>query len=472
MYDVAVIGAGVIGSAIARELMKYKLKVVVLEKANDVSCGASKANSGIVHGGFDPQPNTLKAKLNVEGVEKLFDAAKLLNVPIKRNGSLVCAFSEEETKTVEELYNRGILNGVEGMKILTGDEARAIEKNLSKEVVSALLITNAGIVCPYELTIACMGNAMDNGAELKLKFEVQKIEKEKDLFTIESKEGDKVQSRYVINSAGGASASTAALVGDNSYGIIPRAGEYLLLDKKEGARVSHTIFQVPTKDGKGILVSPTVDGNLLLGPTATVVSSPEDTYTTKEGMDKVIKLASKSVTGIDLRSVITSFCGVRATGVSDDFIIEESKKVKGMINLVGIDSPGLSSTFAIAEYTVDILKGLEELTPNPDFNPEREDPHFFRKMTDSEKDAYIKEHSDYGKIVCRCERVSEGEIKDAMKRNPVPHDLDGVKRRTRSSMGRCQGGFCTPYIMKLLAEDSLESVTKKGKESKMLTGKL
>lgn len=476
MYDVAIIGAGVIGGMVARELTKYRLSVCLLEKENDVACGASKANSGIVHGGYDPEPDTLKAKLNIIGVEKLFDTANKLNVPIKRNGSLVCAFSADEDKTVKELFERGIKNGVKGLKILSGDEARKEEPNLSESVTSALLVTNAGIVCPYELTIAAVGNAMDNGATLRTNYEVTAIVKAEDGFRICSADGRQITAKYLINCAGCYSDKIAELLDDKFFEIIPRAGEYMLLDKAEGKTVSHTIFQVPTKEGKGILVTPTVDGNLLTGPTALKVDFPENKETTLSGLDTVAVLAKKSVPTVNFRNVITSFSGVRSSEKNGDFIIKASEKVEKLIHVAAIDSPGLTSSVAIAEYTVDILKSLgAELRENPDFNGKRENPHFFRTMNDEEKNEYIKAHHEYGRIVCRCETVSEGEIRDAVKRNPPAHDIDGIKRRTRSGMGRCQGGFCSPFVTELLAEENnlpLETVTKKGKESNMVIGKL
>lgn len=476
MYDVAIIGAGVIGGMTARELTKYSLTVCLLEKENDVACGASKANSGIVHGGYDPVPGTLKAKLNAAGVNKLFKAAGELNVPIKRNGSLVCAFSADEDKTVKELYERGIKNGAEGLKILSGDEAREEEPNLSENVTSALFVANAGIVCPYELTIAAVGNAMDNGAALRTNYEVTAIVKAEDGFRICSADGRQVTAKYLINCAGCYADKIAGLLNDNSFEIIPRAGEYMLLDKSEGNMVSHTIFQVPTASGKGVLVTPTADGNLLTGPTASEVNSPDSNETTRSGLETVAKSAAKSVPHLNFRKVITSFSGVRASERSGDFIIRASEKVENLIHVAAIDSPGLTSSAAIAEYTVDILKSIgAELKYNPEFNGSREDPHFFRAMTDGEKNEYIKAHPEYGKIVCRCETVSEGEIRDAVKRNPPAHDIDGIKRRTRSGMGRCQGGFCLPFVMELLADENkagLETVTKKGKESYMVTGRL
>ena len=476
MYDVAIIGAGVIGGMVARELTKYSLSVCLLEKENDVACGASKANSGIVHGGYDPTPGTLKAKLNVSGVEKLFYTAKELHVPIRRNGSLVCAFSEEEDKVIHALYERGIENGVNELTILSGDEARKKEPNLSENVTSALLVSNAGIVCPYELTIAAVGNAMDNGAALRTNYEVTAIVKAEDGFRICSKDGRQILARYLINCAGGYADKIAGLLDDKFFELIPRAGEYMLLDKSEGRTVSHTIFQVPSAAGKGILVTPTVDGNLLTGPTAMEVVAPENTETTSEGLDLVATLAKKSVPNLDFRKVITSFSGIRSSEKGGDFIITASEKVENLIHVAAIDSPGLTSCVAIAEYTVGILKDLgAKLIENPGFHGERENPHFFKQMTEEEKNAYIKTHPEYGKIICRCETVSEGEIRDAIRRNPPAHDVDGVKRRTRSGMGRCQGGFCAPFVTELLAKErnvSMETITKKGKESCMVTGKL
>ncbi len=474
-YDVLIIGAGVIGGVTARELMRYKLKVAILEKENDVACGASKANSGIIHGGYDPEPETLKAMLNTEGVDLLYKAAKELNVPFENNGSLVCAFGEEENSVVAELYKRGLENGISGMEILNGDEARRLEPALSENVTMALRVTNAGIICPYEMTVASVGNAMDNGAELFRNFEVCKISPKADGFVVKSVNGDEKECRYILNCAGVYSDKIAALIGDESFKIIPRAGEYMLLDKAEGKKVLHTIFQVPTKEGKGILVTPTVDGNLLTGPTASAVSA-DFTDTTKEGLDTVSRLVKKSVPSVDFRQVITSFSGVRSSEKKGDFIIEPSKVNSRFINVAAIDSPGLTSSVAIAKYAVNQLKSVGlQLIDNPNFNGRRDDPHAFRKMNDEQKNEFIKAHAEYGKIVCRCETVSEGEIRFAISHNPKAMDIDGVKRRTRSGMGRCQGGFCLPFVMKLIAEENgmeLSKVTKKGGGSYIADGKL
>ena len=476
IYDVIIIGAGVIGGMAARELSRYNLSVCLLEKENDVATGASRANSGIVHGGYDPEPGTLKAKLNTVGVEMLYEAAQQLHVPCLHNGSMVCAFGEKEDPAVQELYDRGIINGIPGLKVLTGDEARAIEPNLSTAITSALHVTNAGIICPYELTVASIGNAMDNGVALKRNFAVSAIEKSEDGYTVTSASGETVSGKYILNCAGGFSDKVAAMVGDDYFTIIPRAGEYILLDKTEGSRVSHTIFQVPSEEGKGILVSPTVDGNLLTGPTALKVETPESRDTTPAGLEQVQRLAAKSVPSVNFRQVITSFTGVRSSEKGGDFIIEESAKAPGVIHVAAIDSPGLTCCVAIARYAVELLRnaGLA-LSEKADWNGNRENPHAFREMSDEEKNAYIQENPDYGKIVCRCETVSEGEIRAAIRRNPGAMDIDGVKRRTRSGMGRCQGGFCGPYVMALIAEElgiPMETVTKNGGGSYMLTGRI
>jgi len=476
IYDVLIIGAGVIGAMTARELSRYRLKVCLLEKENDVACGASRANSGIIHGGYDPEPGTLKARLNTQGIDLLYEAARQLHVPHKNNGSLVCAFSPEEDKAVRELYGRGLENSIRGLRVISGNEARALEPNLSPQVISALHVPNAGIICPYALTIAAAGNAMDNGVALKRNFAVSTIEKAETGHTVTAKNGQSVTGRYILNCAGGYSDKIAALVGDTGFTIIPRSGEYMLLDKTEGSRVSHTVFQVPSVEGKGILVTPTADGNLLTGPTATQVASPESRDTTPEGLEQVHRLAAKSVPSVDFRQVITSFSGVRASVKGGDFIIEPSANAPGVIHVAAIDSPGLTCCVAIARYVADLLQkaGLT-LEEKPDWCGTREDPHRFRHLSDEEKDAFIKKNPAYGRIVCRCETVTEGEIRTAIRTNPPAWDMDGVKRRTRSGMGRCQGGFCSPYVMRLLSEElgiPMEEVTKNGPGSQMVAERI
>jgi len=476
MYDVVIVGAGVIGGMLARELSRYKLSVALLEKENDVAMAASRANSGIVHGGYDPVPGTLKAKLNSLGVELLFQAAKELHVPCKRNGSMVCAFSSEEEPLIDELYQQGQENKIPGLKILSGDEARAIEPNLSNAVTKVLHVTNAGIVCPYDLTIAAIGNAMDNGVQLHRNFKVVSISRENGIFTVCSASGEQLEGKYVVNCAGGYSDVVARMAGDDFFTIIPRAGEYMLLDKAEGGRVSHTLFQCPTAAGKGILVSPTVDGNLLVGPTAKVVETPDSDDTTSAGLAEVERLAAKSVPSVNFRQVITSFSGVRASTKGGEFILKASEHVPGLVHAGAIDSPGLTCCVSIARYLVNILSEIGlELSCKEDWNGVRDNPHKFREMTDEEKNEYIQDHPEFGKIVCRCETVTEGEIIQAIRNNPPAWDVDGVKRRTRSGMGRCQGGFCGPYVMELISRERgipMEEVTKFGGDSRMVIGRI
>jgi len=475
-YDVAIVGAGIIGGMLARELSKYKLSCVILEKENDVAIGASKANSGIIHGGYDPEPNTLKARLNREGVDLIYEAAKQLNVPFKNNGSLVCSFSTDEDKTIIDLFERGKENSIKGLQVISGDEARKLEPNLSEKITSALLVPSGGIICPYKLTVAAIGNAMDNGVELKRNFTVSKIEKVQDEFIVESSEGENVECKFLINCAGCYSDKIAKLAGEDDFEIIPRAGEYLLLDKTAGGTVSRTIFQVPSSEGKGILVSPTADGNLLLGPTAQAVETPDNKEITAKGIENIILLSKKSVPSLNLSKVITSFTGIRSSEKNGDFIIEPSKVNKNFVNVAAIDSPGLTSCVAIARYVVDILSDLGiSLDKKENWNGNREDTEKFNKMSDDEKNEFIKLNPAYGKIVCRCETITEGEIRDAISRNPKALDMDGVKRRTRAGMGRCQGGFCTPYVMKLISEENgipMEKVTKKGGKSYIIAERI
>ena len=475
-FDILIAGAGVTGGMIARELSRYQLTVCLLDKANDVATGATKANSGIVHGGYDPEPGTLKAQLNASGVELLFEAAKQLNVPHKRNGSMVCAFAQEENHIIDRLYERGQINGIPGLEILTGDQARELEPELSDKVTKALLVTNSGIVCPYELTIAAVGNAMDNGVELKRNFAISDIAKIGEGFVVSAADGRKVQGKYLINCAGSFADDLAAMVGDKFYQIIPRAGEYMLLDKAEGVRVSRTIFQTPGKEGKGILVTPTNHGNLLTGPTATEVEHGESTETTGAQLAYVQRMGAKSVPGVNFRQAITSFTGVRASVAGGDFIIKMSDKVDGFVHVAGIDSPGLTCCVSIAKYVLDILKDAGvQLAEKENWNGTREDMHAFAKMSIEEKNEVIKNNPSYGKIICRCETVTEGEIIAAITKNPVALDIDGVKRRTRSGMGRCQGGFCSSYVMKLIAQHTgtdMTDVTKNGAGSYMLTEKM
>lgn len=469
-YDVAVVGAGVIGSLIARELCRYNIKVALVEKNNDMATGTSKANSAIVHAGFDAKPGTLKAKLNVEGTALMPELCKTLGVPFKPVGSLVVAFSDEEVETLGELLERGKANGVPDLEIYDATKLREVEPFISENAKAALWAPTAGIVCPYELTIAAAENAVVNGADFIRNFEVKKIGFDGNEFSVLNGENE-FKTKYIINAAGVYCDEIAALIGDTSIHTIPRKGEYMLCDKSVGHLAKHTIFQCPSKMGKGVLVTPTVDGNLLIGPSALDIEDKEDFATTAAALSGILETAKKSVPSLTTREVITSFAGLRAHCTRDDFIIEPSEKNSRFINVAGIESPGLSSAPAIAEYVRDIILKSASFEEKADFNPVREEPVRFRHMTNEERKALIEKNPAYGQIICRCETITEGEILDAIHAPAGARDVDGVKRRTRAGMGRCQGGFCGSKVVEILARElgvEINEITKFGGNSKIL----
>ena len=474
MYDVVVIGGGVVGAFILRKLARYDLKVCLLEKESDVAMGQSRANSGIVHAGFDAPVGSLKAKFNVLGNAMMGKVATELGVDYKNNGSLVVAFTEEQIKTLYELKTRGEENGVKGLKIIGKNELKDMEKNISDKAIGALYAPTGGIVCPYKLTVAAIGNAMDNGAQLKTEFAVSGVNKRDGYYELVCSSGVTVKAKIVINCAGIASMKIANLFGDYSFKIGGRKGEYLLLDKESRGFVKHTLFFTPTEKGKGILVTPTVDENVLLGPTAEIVDDG-NTKTSADGLNEVKSKAMAMCKDVPFYNTITSFAGTRAFSDRHDFVIERSKADAGLINCAGIESPGLTASPAIAEYVVDvILAEMVELKEKASFNPKRIPDNFFEKMSVEEKNAIIKENKAYGKIVCRCEQITEGEIVRAIHTNPKATNIDAIKRRTRSGMGRCQGGFCQPQVAELIARElgiTLDKVTKSGKNSKLLSGR-
>ena len=471
MFDVAVIGAGVVGGMIARELSRHDLKICILEAEGDVALGATRANSAIVHAGFDAKEGSLKAKLNVLGSNMMEQVCSELGVKYRKNGSLVVGFDEEDERTLGELMERGKRNGVRGLSILKRDEILAIEPNIGAEVTVALRAESGAIVCPYELCLAAVGNAMDNGVELRLNFRVVKIEKSEGYYTLSSAD-DSIKARWVINCAGVYSDEVASLVGESDFSVRPRRGEYILLDKECGGLVGHTVFRCPSKMGKGVLVTPTVDGNLLVGPTADDIDDKRDVATTAQGMDEVKSKASAQVAGINFGKTITTFAGLRAVGSTGDFIINERDR---FINVAAIESPGLSASPAIALYVIDIMLASGELLlPRDNFIHFRRPAHYFRELSEDEKNEIIKKDPSYAHVICRCETVTEGEIREAIRTNPRPSDVDGVKRRTRATMGRCQGGFCLPYVVELLAEElgiPYTEVTKLGGGSKINIGR-
>ena len=471
MFDVTIIGAGVVGGLIARRLAAYDLKICILDKENDVARGATAANSAIVHAGFDAKEGSLKARMNVRGSQMMEQVCAELGVSYKRNGSLVVAF-ENEREEVEAIYRRGIQNGVEGLRLLEKEELFSMEPNLNPDLSCALYAPTGAIVCPYGLTVAAVGNAMDNGAELALNFEVVSIAKDSEGFTVAAADGREVKTRYLVNSAGVFADDIARMLGDESFSVHPRRGEYMLLDKECGNTTSCTIFHTPTKMGKGVLVSPTVHGNLIVGPTATDMEDKNDTATTPEGFADIRLKAVDNVANIPFGKVITSFCGLRSVGSTGDFII---KAQDGVVTLGGIESPGLSSSPAIAEYVAELLAGMGlTLDPKADYNPNRAPMDAFRHMSVEEKNEMIKKDSRYGRIICRCEEVTEGEMVAAIHQNPPAYDVDAVKRRTRGGMGRCQGGFCSPEVIRILAREwgvSYDDITKCGHGSYINKGR-
>lgn len=472
MTDVAIIGAGVSGSAIARELSKYQLRVCVIEKEADVCGGTSKANSGIVHAGYDARPGSLMAKLNVMGNRMMMTLSKELDFSFSQNGSMVVCTEKEGIPELERLYQQGITNGVKELCIMDGDAAREMEPNLSGQVVAALYAPTAGIVCPFELNIALAENAAANGVEFLLDTKVQKIHKLEQGYRIQTTRGD-IGAKVVVNAAGVYADQMHNMVSENKLQIIPRRGDYCLLDKSETGFVTRTIFQLPSQYGKGVLVAPTVHGNIIVGPTAIDIEDKEGTNTTREGLEEVIGKANFSVSNLPIRKVITSFAGLRAHQEGHEFIIEEVEDAKGFIDCAGIESPGLTSAPAVGQMAaglvVDILMPQEKET----FTGIRKGVLNPRKLTQEQRNELIRTNPAYGTIICRCEMITEGEIIDAIHRPLGARTLDGIKRRTRTGMGRCQAGFCTPRTMEILSRElgvAAQEITKAGGNSRMLMG--
>ena len=474
MYDVVIIGAGIIGASAARELSKYDLKIKVLDKENDVANGTTKANSAIVHAGYDPHHGTLMAKYNVKGNEMFEQLCKDLDVPFKRNGSLVLAFSDEDLKTVKELYDNGNKNGVKDLKVLTKEEVLELEPNLTDNVKGALYAPTGGIVGPWEYTIALMENAVVNGVELQLNAKVTSIEKLDNGYKVfVNYEKEPIETKYIINAAGIHADDIHNLVAEKAYTIKPVRGQYYVMDKSLGNTVKRTIFQCPNEKGKGVLVTPTVHGNLLVGPDAESIEDRDNVSTTTEALDFVREKAVLSVKDISFRDGIRNFAGVRAYTERPDFIVEEAKDAKGFIDLAGMKSPALSSAPAIALEAVELLRKTGcKLSKKDNFINERKQT-IFMELSQEEKAKLIKENPAYGRIICRCENITEGEIIDSIRRPVGATTVDGVKKRCRPGMGRCQGGFCGPRVQEILARElkkDLKDIVLDKKNSYILTG--
>ena len=472
MYDVAIIGGGVIGSAIARELSKFTVNAVVIEREQDLCCGTSKANSAIIHGGYDAKPGSLKAKLNVEGNKMFDELSRDLDFPFKRNGSLVVRTKDQSKDDLQKLYDQGIANGVEGLKIVDRDELLKMEPNIADDVVDALYVPTGGIVCPFNFNYALAENAADNGVEFKLSTKVEKVAKSGDHYVISTNKGE-IEAKTVVNAAGVYADEINNMVSSKKLHITARRGQYELLDKSAGNHVSHTIFQLPSKMGKGVLVTPTVHGNLLVGPTAEDVENKEGVNTTAEGLGGLAATSALSVKNVPMRAVITSFAGLRAHEDAGDFVLGEAEDAEGFFNAAGIESPGLSSAPAIGVMIAKEVANKLSLSENTSFNGKRKGILNPATLSMEERNELIKKNPAYGQIICRCESISKGEMLDAINRTLGARDLDGVKRRTRGGMGRCQGGFCSPRVMELLEQEvpmSPFDVTKNGENSKIVFG--
>ena len=472
-FDVIIIGAGVTGCAVARELSRYDCSVLVIEKDEDVCCGTSKANSGIVHAGYDAKPGTLKAKMNIRGNEMMTSLCEELDIPFKRIGSLVVCTDESLRSGIEELYARGITNGVPDLKILESDEVRELEPNISDDVVCALYAPTAGVICPFRLNIALAECAAQNGVEFKFDTQVTNIRSDGDQWIIET--SDKTyNARAVINAAGCHADDIHNLVSENKLHITPRRGDYMLLDRSLEGFVKHVIFPQPTKMGKGILVTPTVHGNTLVGPTAIDIESKDEAPVTAEGLVKVQEGAVKNVKGLPLKQVITGFSGLRAHEDGGEFILEEAEGCPGFFDCAGIESPGLTACPAIGEYMASLVSSRLSLKQKDNWNGICKDVIRPFELPPEERENLISDNPEYGRIICRCETITEGEIIDAIRRPLGAKSLDGVKRRTRAGMGRCQGGFCSPRVMDILSRElglPLEAITKSGGNSKIVTGR-
>lgn len=484
MYDVVIIGAGVIGSAIARELSRYELDMAVLEREEDVCCGTSKANSGIVHAGHDAKPGSLKARLNVRGNRMMESLSRELDFPFRRNGSVVLCFHEEEIPRLEGLRRQGMKNGVEGLQILQGDEMRRIEPGISREAKAMLYAPSGGIVCPFKLNIALAENACVNGTRFFFDTCVNEISRagetearggggaEETGFVLTTDRGT-FRTRTVVNAAGVYADVFNNMVSSRKLHITPRKGEYVLLDKKAGHLVDKTVFQLPTALGKGVLVTPTVHGNLMVGPTANDIEDREGTDTTAPGMKEVIRKAAHSVGKVPVKQTITSFAGLRAHEDGDDFVIGEAEDVPGFFNAAGIESPGLTSAPAVGEMLAEMIAKRLNAKKREDFTAVRKDIVRVWEADRETVQRMIQENPAYGNVICRCETVTEGEILDAIRSPLGARSLDGIKRRTRAGMGRCQAGFCSPKVMEILVRElgvPITEITKSGQGSRLVTG--
>ena len=472
MFDAIIIGAGVTGASIAAHLSKKKGKFLVLEKNEDVCTETSKANSGICHGGYDAIPGSMKAKMNVKGNKMMKEEAEKFSFPYKKIGSLVLCHDKKDYGRLENLYKQGIENGVQGLKILDRDQTLALEKNITDDVYAALLCEEAGILDPFLMNIAYAEVSNINGVEYKFNEKVEDIKKDGEFWLVKT-EKDSYKTKAVINAAGVYADEIHNLISDEKFEIRARRGEYLLLDKDAKGFVNHVMFNLPTEKGKGILVTPTIDDNTLVGPTSDFIDDKNDRRSTRQRIEEVIEKSEHTVKNVPVNMVITSFSGNRAHEKGEDFILKESEE--GFFDCVGIESPGLTSAPAIGLYMADMVSKKLGLEENKNFTYDRNPIPKTVDMSPKDHDELIKKDKAYGKIICRCESVTEGEIVNAINRPLGARTVDGVKRRVRASAGRCQGGFCLPSIMEIIARETgqdFEDVVKNSDKSYYVKGRI
>ena len=473
MYDVVIIGAGVSGCATARELAKYEAKICVVERFEDVCCGTSKANSAIVHAGYDAQPGTLMAQLDVEGSYRIPQLARDLDFPYRNNGSLVLCMDEEDLPLLQALYDRGRKNGVSALRMVTREDILAMEPHVREDVVAGMEAATGGIVCPFGMNIAFAENAAENGVEFRFDTAVTGFTRTREGWTVRTDRGD-IETRTVVNAAGVYADVLHNMVSSRKLHITPRRGDYYLLDKTTGGYAHHTLFQLPGKYGKGVLVAPTVHGNTIVGPTAIDIADRDGVNTTAEGLEQVMQKAANIVKDAPLRQVITSFAGLRAHEDGHEFVIGEAEGAPGFFDCAGIESPGLSASPAIGHMVAELVRDKLLLRRKESFKATRKGIVNPAELPFEERRALIAEHPAYGRIICRCEGISEGEILDAIHRPLGARSLDGVKRRVRAGMGRCQGGFCGPKVMEILSRElgaPMECISKSGGGSRMILGR-
>ncbi|HHY43846.1 MAG TPA: NAD(P)/FAD-dependent oxidoreductase [Coprothermobacter sp.] len=471
VYDVIIIGAGIVGAAAFRELCKYDLRVLLLDSLHDVGGDASRANSAILHGGFDPQPGTLMSDLNKEGVQLWFQWTQELSIDVEWTGSLVLAFNDADIAEITRLYHNGKKVRVP-VKFLGRDETLRREPVVNPEVRASLYAPVSGIIDPFQAVVALVGSGLKNGGKLMLDTEVTHLVKLPDGYIAVQTNHGELRTKVVINAAGLNAAHIMRTAGEDWFSIHPRRGQYFILDKNVGNLVRHVIFRAPTPKGKGVLVSRTTHGNLLIGPTAEDLTEP-DRRTTAEGLAEVLQGAKYLVPFPYERHAIAQYAGLRAIGSVDDFVVQHSKVMEGLINAAGIKSPGLTAAPGIAHRLIELVTDLLTLEEKRDFDPYFEFPPILRELPYVDRERLIKEDPTYGHMVCRCELVTEGEIKSVLRMQPAATDLDSIKRRVRATAGRCQGGFCTPRIIDILSRElnlSYDQVTKFGRNSKLVYG--